>query len=318
MVQRIRSSLVLGVVLAGCLVSLLPGCSEKSKPTSPIASNQRSTIYTTFYPTAYFAQRIVGNTADVVCPVPQGEDPILWRPSRKILAEYQKANLIIVNGAEFEKWIATASLPLSRMVDTAAAFADEFITFDSMTHSHGVRGDHTHEGIDGHTWVDPMIAKRQASAIVEAIVARDPTREAMYRKNIASLASDLDALDERMRELQPALARVTILASHPAYNYLARRYGFEIVNLDLDPKGALGESSAAIVRDAVGGAGGAAIILWESEPNESIVSELKALSVESILFSPCELLGDDERAAGFDYMSVMNANIDRLAAAIEG
>ncbi len=318
MVQRIQSSLVLGVVLAGCLVSLLPGCSEKSKPTSPIASNQRSTIYTTFYPTAYFAQRIVGNTADVVCPVPQGEDPILWRPSREILAEYQKANLIIVNGAEFEKWIATASLPLSRMVDTAAAFADEFITFDSMTHSHGMRGDHTHDGIDGHTWVDPTIAKRQASAIVEAIVARDPTREAMYRKNIASLASDLDALDERMRQLQPALSHVTILASHPAYNYLARRYGFEIVNLDLDPEGALGESSAAIVRDAVGGAGRVAIILWESEPNESIVSELKALSVESILFSPCELLGDDDRAAGFDYMSVMNANIDRLAAAIEG
>ena len=59
------------------------------------------------------------------------------------------------------------------------------------------------------------------------------------------------------------------------------------------------------------------ILLWESGPlprtDERLRSELGIVSVE---FSPCEGLAAEARAGGADYLVVMNANLDRLAAAL--
>ena len=45
----------------------------------------------------------------------------LAQPSDELLAAYQRADLIVLNGAGFAKWVAGASLPPSRVVDTAAS-----------------------------------------------------------------------------------------------------------------------------------------------------------------------------------------------------
>ena len=48
-------------------------------------------VYTTFYPTTYFAQRIGGDLVKVVCPLPEGEDAIFWQPDDETLAALQGA-----------------------------------------------------------------------------------------------------------------------------------------------------------------------------------------------------------------------------------
>ena len=178
------------VSLAGCLllpVALLTSCQPDPIPSAPLTPN---TVYTTFYPTTDWTRQIVGSQLEVVCPLPEDADAIYWQPSPEIIAAYQGAALVVVNGAEFEKWVEKVSLPRGRTVDTARGFEKEFVTYESVTHSHGPEGEHTHEGIDGHTWVDPLLAARQAEAILAALVKHFPAHEETFRKNHAELARE--------------------------------------------------------------------------------------------------------------------------------
>lgn len=293
----------------------IPLASCDHTPANNASSADSRTVLTTFYPTTYFATRITSGKLDVACPCPADADPIFWKPSRETLERYQAAALIITNGADFEKWIDSASLPSTRIVDTARGFRESFITFKTMTHSHGPSGSHSHTGTDGHTWVDPVNAKAQASAIRDAFAAKWPAEAAAFTSSYDALAKDLDALDARFRELSPLAKDVVILTSHPAYSYPAKRYGWTLVNLDIPPDEAPSADQWKSIENAFANAGDRKrIILFEADPLPAtatrIRTEFKAIPVT---FSPCE-----SAEPGADYLGRMNANLDRLHAALQG
>ena len=262
-------------------------------------------VYTTFYPTTYLAERIAGGLVPIVCPLPEGGDPISWRPSRDVLAEYQSAKLIVLNGIGLEKWVETASLPAGRVLESCWLNPDEVVRYEDITvHKHGPGGEHAHEGIDAHTWLDHALAARQANCIYLEMQSRWPQHAGAMSKNLKPLLDDLVALAERLKTIKPA----PLLASHPAYNYLAFRFKWQIANLDLDPEVMPDEKQLAEIRSRLE-EHPAKLLLWESEPLPEIATKLEtAFGLQSIVFSPCE----SKPAGGEDYLSVMNANLDRL------
>ena len=293
-------------------LAALAGCGEGEKE----ALAHEPLVYTTFYPTTYFAERIGGGEPRVVCPLPAEADPILWEPSREVLEEYQRAELVVLNGAGFERWVEHASLAPSRVVDSAAPFRERFLVQEGVTHSHGPAGEHTHEGVDGHTWLDPHNARAQAAEIARAMSERWPARADDFARNLAALDADLRELDARFVALAPRAAAARILASHPAYDYVAARYGWSIANLDLDPAAPLDEAQLASVRAARGDVQ-RCVLLWEREPLPATDALLREqCGVHGVVFSPCEQLAPEERAAGRDYLDVMRANLDRFEAAL--
>lgn len=305
---------------------LLPGCDARPTQGSTTAaaapaSASADQVITSFYPTEYFASRIAGGLVNVSCPVPADADPIFWKPDDAAIKRYQSATLIVLNGADYEKWASTVSLPLTRVVDTAHAFDASFLRFQGVTHSHGAAGPHTHTGIDGHTWMDPNQAKLQAQAILAAMTRTWPQHEKAFGANYQSLAADLDTLDARLRAIAPALKAARLYASHPAYGYIARRYGLTIANVTLPPDepatdAEWAEVAAAIAKEPAD-AKAPRVMLFESQPLPATVQGLKERhAMTSVVFSPCETLGSDERTKGEDYLKVMNENLDRLAAAV--
>ena len=305
---RARSRIGLFLVAAALGLS----CDRKTG-TVQVTGRDKPLIYTTFYPTRYFAERIGGDRAEVVCPVPVGEDAIFWMPEAKVIAAYQKADLIIVNGAGFAKWVDKVSLPQAKIVDTAKPLAKEFIRYEkSTTHSHGPSGAHEHKGIDGHTWVDPVNAKVQAGEIAKAMKKRFPEHAAAFEEGWKSLAKDLDGLHEELDALAKGYGGRPILASHPAYNYIARRYKWSLTSLDLDPEEMPDDDAFAALKDLLK-TKPARHLLWEAYPKKEIAERMKKeLGIESVEFSPCELLGDEEIASGLDYMKVMKATIENV------
>ena len=138
------------VVVVVAVVMLGTGCGKKGSQSAERSG--KPVVYTTFYPTKYFAERIGGDLLDVVCPVPEDEDVIFWMPDAKAIVAYQQADLVIINGAGFEKWVAKVSLPPSKLIDTARPLTGALVKFkSSITHSHGPTGQHDHVGVDGHT-----------------------------------------------------------------------------------------------------------------------------------------------------------------------
>lgn len=298
--SAISSTLLLAVVCLGC---------SRNETSTPIAKPQ---VYTTFSAPTYFVQRIAGEHVDVVCPLPADGDPIFWMPSSQTIAAYQKADLIVVNGAGFERWVEKVSLPTSRIVDTAAPLADQWLKYEgAVTHSHGTAERHSHEGVDGHTWLDPNQAKVQAAEIRRALIELVPEAADEFRANYAALAADLDELDRSLRELSQILGDTPLLASHPAYNYPARRYGWNLTNLSLDPAVMPDDAALDEIRRILAAAP-ARVLLWESPPTDEMAARFREdLGLASVVFSPCELLEDGE-----DYIAVMRENVARLREAV--
>ena len=125
-------------------------------------------VYVVNYPLKYFAERIGGDDVKVTLPVPADVDPVYWTPGIADIGAYQQADLILLNGAGYAKWVSKVSLPRSKTVDTSRGFKDQYITVkETMTHSHGAEGEHAHEGLAFTTWLDLSLAAKQAEAIAE-------------------------------------------------------------------------------------------------------------------------------------------------------
>ncbi|MCK4342385.1 MAG: zinc ABC transporter substrate-binding protein [Phycisphaerae bacterium] len=307
------------VALSAGLI-LTTGCESKTEKRDQ-AQPKTTAVYTTFYPTTYFAERIAGDQVKIVNPCPADADPAMWMPSDKQLEEYQSAALIVINGASFEKWVDKANLPPSRIIDTTKPFKDEFITFKkSVTHSHGPEGEHTHQGIDGHTWLDPVNCMRQAEVIRDALNKQFPEHRAAFEKSFAELTQDLTRLAARHTALGETLGDTFLLCSHPAYNYVGRRYNWRLENFHLDPEEMPADEMWNEIKAFLDGQPPeqrARLMLWEAEPTTEIAKRMKdELGLGSVVFSPCEALDADALAKGENFFTVMNANIDRLESAL--
>jgi len=74
------------------------------------------TVYVVNYPLQYFSERIGGEAVEVHFPVPPDVDPAYWNPDILTIQKYQKADLILINGAGYAKWIRKTSLPQSKLM----------------------------------------------------------------------------------------------------------------------------------------------------------------------------------------------------------
>lgn len=300
----------LALLLLACALALV-GCGEK--PSAPPAPVTRAVpeVWTSFYPTTWMTRRIAGDLVKVVCPLPADEDAIFWQPDTAALQGYQAADLVVLNGAELEKWALTASLPSARVVDSAKAFEKEFVRFDAgQTHAHGGGAAHTHEGIDGHTWLDPKRAVQQAQAIHAGLVRILPQRRAALDQGLAALTRDLEALDKDLAALGAQPDGTWLYASHPAYNYMARRYAWRVVNLDLDPEAMPDDATFADVKARLEEKPGAHL-LWESTPLPAIAERFQnELRLASLTVEPCETESDPKDPDG--YLTRWKKNLEQL------
>ena len=119
-------------------IGVLAGCTQESpgeragEPVTP----RELTVVTVNYPLAYFAERILGDAGRVSFPAPADVDPAYWSPEPAVISEFQQADLIILNGAGYAAWIANATLPRSRFVDTTAALSDQLIPIEKHSYPH--------------------------------------------------------------------------------------------------------------------------------------------------------------------------------------
>ena len=290
-------------------LALISGC----KPTPPSGGAAASvtqgkpSVYVVNYPLKYFAERIGADLIDVHFPAPADEDPAFWTPSDQVVSAFQQASVILMNGATYSKWVDKVTLPAAKMVDTSAAFKGALIeTKSDVTHSHGPAGDHSHDGIAFTTWIDFSQAVSQAMAVHGVMVRLLPKSASVLDANLVKLSEELRALDERLKSVGQRMKGQPVVASHPVYQYFARRYGINLQAVLWEPETvpdekALMDLQAILVKHA------AKWMIWEGEPAAESVAKLQALGVQSLVFSPAGNVPD----AG-DLMSVMQANVAAL------
>lgn len=249
------------------------------------SAQERPRIVAVNYALQYFAEQLVGDAAEVVFPVPEGVDPSFWRPSIADISMIQSADLILLNGAGFATWIDRVSLPRSRLVNTTKGVEDQFIVTESITHSHGDGGEHSHEGLASYTWLDPMLAIAQAEAIAAAVSRRNLAPAADVETRLAALRADLEALDTEAASTLQGASDVAMIATHPRYQYFGRRYGLSISALEWEA-GAMPTEAELSDLKALTEETGARVLIWEAAPPDVAIAAAQQFGLQSVTFAP--------------------------------
>ncbi len=297
-----------GLVLLCLLCLAIVGFPSISRAAS--SESEKLTIYVVNYPLKYFAERIAGKHARVVFPAPTDVDPAYWMPDAKTISDYQQADLILLNGANYAKWVNKVSLPRFRMVNTSAASKDRHIEAAEIpTHSHGAKGEHGHEALAFTTWIDFSLAAEQAKAIAKALSRKKPALKDTFQKNYEELKRELLKLDRHVKEVVSKDQSRPLVASHPVYDYFARGYGLNIRSVHWEPD-EIPTTAQMLELHSILKDHPAKWMIWEGEPIKESVKRLKAIGMQSVVFDPCGNAPDQG-----DFMSVMRQNVENLEAA---
>jgi len=289
------------------VVILATGCiGEKEEPTDADIR-----IFASNYPLAFFAEEITGNPEWLILP-DIDDDPSIWHPSIEDITAMQQCNVVLLNGATYERWLQKVSLSENRTVITSAPFRDQYLFIEEgPTHSHGPTGEHSDAGTAFTTWLDLWQATQQALMIKNALVIAGVGREENIEANFRKLQFELLLLDSTIMVITRGHSDVPLFASHPVYQYFSRRYRLNIKSVHWEP-GSFPDEAIWQKLETLHNTHRAAWMIWEDEPLPESVERLEKMGIQSVVYDPCGNRPDDG-----DFMTVMNSNVANLRSLFE-
>ncbi|MCP3869677.1 MAG: zinc ABC transporter substrate-binding protein [Gammaproteobacteria bacterium] len=264
------------------------------------------------YPLHFFARTIGGKEVKAEFPLPPEIDPAYWKPEPREVAIFQRADLVLLNGAGYAGWTAYAALPRRKLVDTSAGFRDRYLSVaDQVTHSHGPAGDHSHNTTAFTTWLDLSLAAEQAAAVKQALTRTDPENGQSYARRSDKLEKQLLDLDQRMQSAGKVLSGGPVIFSHPVYQYLERAYAIAGTSLHWEPHKEPDAGQWALLQE-IATTSGSRLMIWESDPLTRTRDRLHALGIQVVVFDPMA----NQPKEG-DFLSGMERNVRSLEEAAE-
>jgi zinc/manganese transport system substrate-binding protein len=191
-------------------------------------------------------KELVGDKANVVVPMPNGQDPHEWEPSAKDIETLTKADLIVQNGLGLEGGMEKA---LQQAKDAGVKFftASDHITIRKVGEGEGLPTGDPDQAVgaeDPHLWLDPLAMKEVVAALSEQL-------KADLDLDVSDRAKDLESrLDGLNKELTKMVAGVPeanrkLVTGHESLGYFAQRYSFKLVGAIIPSLTSQAEVSAA-------------------------------------------------------------------------
>ena len=287
-----------------------------SEPDEP--ADGKITVVTTTYPLTFMARRIGGSRVSVVQLIKSGVEAHDFEPVPSNVRTIASADIFFYNHPAFEPWaLAAATASGSRSGGTAQSNAIQTVILESEGEDHGSQEVNDAE-FDPHVWLNPLRAQEQAERIAAALVTDDPEGSLEYVRNSDGLEAELRGLDELIARRLSDCALGTAVVSHLAYGHMAERYGFNQLGLaGLSPEFESGPSHIASVIRQIAELG-IRYILQEPIASDRLAETVAAeAGVDILVMHPLAVRTFDEAKAGADYFSIMQANSEALAIALQ-
>ena len=287
-----------------------------SEPDEP--ADGKITVVTTTYPLTFMARRIGGNRVSVVQLIKSGVEAHDFEPVPSNVRTIASADIFFYNHPAFEPWaLAAATASGSRSGGTAQSNAIQTVILESEGEDHGSQ-EVNDADFDPHVWLNPLRAQEQAERIAAALVTDDPEGSLEYVRNSDGLEAELRGLDELIARRLSDCALGTAVVSHLAYGHMAERYGFNQLGLaGLSPEFESGPSHIASVIRQIDELG-IRYILQEPIASDRLAETVAAeAGVDILVMHPLAVRTFDEAKAGADYFSIMQANSEALAIALQ-
>jgi zinc transport system substrate-binding protein len=315
----------------------------------PVRADGEFSIVTSFYPLQFALERIVGDLG-VVTNIGEGVDPHDFRPATQDIVTLQRADLVVLQGADFEPWsdavvdqlaadkkpvlLATADIELRAggLHDDGEKHEDEHEEEEHDDHDehedeherdaheesdehdeHAEEGHDDHGAFDPHTWLDPVLFAEMVTHMTEAIVTLDPENADIYNANAAALQAELVELDTIYAQTLAACELDEVITSHDAFGYVAARYGFDvhaIAGLSTQNSPSV-TTLAELKEEAEEGIG--AILLEENSIAAYGETLARETGLQTLSINPIAFIVP----AGDSYLTLMQKNLETFAAALK-
>jgi zinc transport system substrate-binding protein len=273
----------------------------------PRASGEH-TVVASFYPLYFIAERVAGRYNDVVDLTPPGVEPHEYELTVRQVAQIDNARV-----GFYEHGVAP-SIDQAMVNDSPARALDvtDVVQLAAPVTGSGVES--TSDDKDPHFWQDPSLMAQATRAFADTMARSDPAHAAYYRAQGRRLVQDLEDLDaEYARTLATCRIR-TVVVSHDAFEYLARRYHLDVVPIaglepDAEPSLQRLHDLANLIRDR-----GVTTVFFETLASPDLAQSLAGdVGIRSSVLDPIEGLSSDDPHA--TYLTLMRQNLAALAKA---
>lgn len=278
--MRIRAVLpVLALVLAAPVTACGAG-----------SNDGRPTVVASFYPLEFLTRQLAGDQVRVVTLTSPGVEPHDLELKPRQVAEVADAALVV-----YESKLQPA--------------VDEAVDQNAGDHGLDVAPDVDLTKGNPHFWLDPERMAQAARAIEKRLAQVDPRHADAYAANLATLTSELTAIDEEYRVGLAGCARDLVVTSHDAFGYQTK-YGLRFAPIaglspDAEPSAAhLDELRSLIETEHI------TTVFSETLASPKMADVLSGdLGLESAVLDPIEGV---KKGSDADYFSLMRSNLAAL------
>lgn len=261
---------------------------------SPKTNSDKIQVITTFYPLAYFTDRIGGDRVEVVNLTENSGDAHHFEPVMQDRIKIEEADMFVYNGLGLEEWVE----------DVLKSVENDLLVVDSSSDM---------KSEDPHIWLDPVLAKQQAISIYNGLIALDAQNKAFYESNMEALIKEFDDLITQFEDDLVNVDDKTVFIDHLTFYYLQNRFNFKQYSLsgfipETDPSfHDLDNLIQEIEKQNAG------YFLVSENQTEKISDTIKKeTDIEVLEYYSMEIVSKD-----MDYFSMMYHNLDVLREALD-
>ena len=266
-----------------------------------------------------------GTGADVEVIMPLGADPHEFSPSTRQAEAMLEADLLVVNGADFEEGMHDVLDRVEEGSTPVFAFADhvELLPFAETEEEHAEEESEDEHTDDPHIWTDPTRIAAAVPALADALTGVEGLDATAVEAGADEYVTALEELDA---EIESTLApipeeRRVLVTNHEVFGYFADRYGFEVVGTVIPSGTTLAEPSSGELEDlaAVVEDRGVPAIFAETTQSTQLAEALAGSVGGDVEVEVVELYTESlgEPGSGADtYLGLMRTDADLIAGAL--
>ena len=328
-------SCVLVFVLTLSLLSVSGTASAEEAAAAP-----KKRIVTTIFPIYDWVMNVLGEqseNAEVSMLLDNGVDLHSYQPTADDIVRISGCDLFIYVGGESDEWVRDAlqeatnkNMTVINLIEALGDSVKEEELVEGMEHDHDheQEEDHDHDAeaeeaeYDEHVWLSLKNAAVLCRAIAEALGQIDRENAACYTANAEAYTEKLNTLDAQYQAAVDAAALHTLLfADRFPFRYLADDYALDYYAAFVGCSAETEASFETIIFLAgkLDELGLPAVLQIESADGSiarTVVENTQSRDQQILTMDSMQSTTAKDVAAGANYLSIMEKNLDILKAAL--